>query len=168
MREKYDLSLVKPGDLFFTTTNSLLSRIIRFRTLARFSHVQIVTKVREDNLEVISADAQGVVCRDVRPEEWNNFAILTCPEMLDVERDNVVKFCFSQIGKKYDFVGLAGFLLYKSFTNDSWFCSELAYIAYKKAGIRLQRRVKKDFMSPRDTYISPILTFLMGSRYDWL
>ena len=167
--QKFDLSLVKPADLFFTTSNNLISNIIRFKTWGKFSHVQIVTKTIDDyNLEVISADAEGVMLRDVREEEWENFAILTYPEMLDIERENVLKFCFSQIGKPYDFIGLSSFLLYKELQNDSkWFCSELAYVAYKQAGIRLQRRLKQDFVSPRDLYLSPILKDVIGNQYDW-
>jgi uncharacterized protein YycO len=90
--------------------------------------------------------------------------------MTGEERRNVVRFCFSQVGKPYDFVGLASFLLYKGMQKDSaWFCSELAYIAYKQAGIRLQRRVKQDFISPRDLYISPLLKPIAGNgEYDWI
>lgn len=165
---KYDLTLVKPADLFFTTSSSLISNVIRFRTWGKFSHVQIVTKQIDDNLEVITADAEGVMLRNAREEEWENFAILTCPEMLSVERQNVLKFCFSQIGKEYDFVGLSSFLLYKQNQNYSkWFCSELAYVAYKQAGIRLQRRLKQDFVSPRDLYLSPLLKDVIASQYDW-
>ena len=130
--------------------------------------MQIITRRLGDNLEVISADAEGVMLRDVREEEWKNFAIMTCPEMTDEERENVVKFCLSQVGRKYDFIGLASFLLYKALQKDGdWFCSELAYIAYKREGHRLQRRIKQDFMSPRDSYISPILRDVIGTRYDW-
>jgi hypothetical protein len=53
--------------------------------------------------------------------------------------------------------------------DTAWFCSELAYVAYKQAGIRLQRRVKQDFISPRDLYISPLLKPIAGNgEYDWI
>ena len=118
---------------------------------------------------MISADVEGVYCRDVREEEWEHYAIMTCPEITEEQRKDVVKFCFSQIGKPYDFIGLGSFLVYKELQNDDrWFCSELPYVAYKKAGIRLQRRVKQDFMSPRDLYISPLLKPVSGNaEYDW-
>jgi uncharacterized protein YycO len=163
-----DLTLIKPADLFFTTSQNFISWAIRRRTWGKFSHVQIIVNVGE-TISVVSADSNGVFCRDVTEEEWGNYAILTCPEITEEERKNVVNFCLSQIGKPYDFVGLASFLLYKEMQSDNrWFCSEIAYIAYKQAGIRLQRRVKQDFISPRDLYISPSLMPIAGNaEYDW-
>ena len=159
--------MIKPGDLFFTTSSSIVSWFIRQRTWGEFSHVQVIVNAPqpplnlrggEGELDVISADGEGVTCRNVREGELIYHAILTYPQMTDEERQNVVKFCFSQIGKPYDFVGLGSFLLYKELQNDDrWFCSELAYVAYKQAGIRLIRRVKQDFVSPRDLFISPLL-----------
>src|SRR4030042_32488 len=150
-----EASMIKPADLFFTTSNSIFSQVVRQRTWGKFSHVQIIVQVVEAAgkriIDVISADAGGVMLRAVREHELENYEILTCPEIFPQERNNVVKFCFQQIGKPYDFVGLGSFLLYKEMQNDSkWFCSELVYVAYKQAGIRLQRRVKQDFISPRD------------------
>jgi len=169
--EEIDLKLIKPADLFFTTSGSFFSWAIRRRTWGKFSHVQIITRITEQGkIEVVSADSNGVWCRDAREEELEYFAVLTCPEITEEQRKNVLEFCFSQIGKPYDFVGLASFLLYKELQDDDrWFCSELAYIAYKQAGIRLQRRVKQDFISPRDLYISPLLKPIAGNAgYDWI
>lgn len=150
--------MIKPADLFFTTSNSFVSWFIRQRTWGEFSHVQIIIGEDEKGSIVVSADGEGVTCRNVREGELIHHAILTFPEMTEEQRKNVVDFCFSQIGKPYDFVGLGSFLLYKEMQNDDrWFCSELAYVAYKQAGIRLIRRVKQDFVSPRDLYISPLL-----------
>jgi uncharacterized protein YycO len=164
---------IKPADLFFTTSTSFFSAIIRARTWGKFSHVQIITNPKSEphgKIEVISADPEGVTLRDAREEEFNNYAILTYPQMTLRERRNVLEFCVSQIGKPYDFVGLASFLFYKELQDENrWFCSELAYVAYKHAGIRLQRRVKQDFISPRDLYISPLLKPIVpqGRDYDW-
>lgn len=160
--------MIKLADLFFTTSHSIISWVIKERTWGKYSHVEIITKPISEphgKMEVISADAMGVVCRDIREEEREHYSILTYPEMTDMERENVVKFCFSQIGKPYDFIGLASFLLYKEMQQeDRWFCSELAYVAYKQAGIRLQRRVKQDFVSPRDLFLSPLLKPIEGEE----
>ena len=159
--------MIKPADLFFTTSGSIFSRVVQKRTWGKFSHVQIIVQVVEAAdkriIDVISADAEGVTLRAVRDHELKNYEILTCPEMFPQERNDVVKFCFQQIGKPYDLVGLGSFLLYKEMQNDSkWFCSELVYVAYKQAGVRLLRRVKQDFVSPRDLYISPLLMPIEG------
>jgi uncharacterized protein YycO len=169
--KEIDLSLIKPADLFFTRSRDFVSWAIRQRTWGIFSHVQIiVSEDRDQKIDVISADANGVFCRAVTDQEFEKYAILTYPEITGEERTNVVRFCLSQIGKAYDFLGLASFLFYKQLQSDSrWFCSELAYVAYKQAGIRLQRRVKQDFISPRDLYISPLLKPIAGNaEYDWM
>jgi uncharacterized protein YycO len=151
---------IKPADLFFTTSDSFISWSIRQRTWGRYSHVQIIVSA-EPEISVVSADANGVYCRGIHGDEKNKYAIMTCPGITESERDEIVKFCLSQVGKPYDFIGLASFLVYKELqNNNSWFCSELAYIAYKQAGIRLVRRVQQDFVSPRDLYISPILQLI--------
>jgi len=162
--------IIKPADLFFTTSSSFFSWFVRQRTWGKFSHVQIITRITEQAIiEVVSADSNGVYCRDVRDKEFKHFAILTCPEITEEQRKNVVNFCLSQMGKPYDYIGLASFLVYKELQKDDrWFCSEIAYVAYKQAGIRLQRRVKQDFISPRDLYISPLLKPIAGNaEYDW-
>ena len=148
---------IKPADLFFTTSDSFISWFIRQRTWGRYSHVQIIVST-EPEISVVSADANGFYCRAVHEDEKNKYAIMTYPGITESERDSIVKFSLSQIGKSYDFIGLASFLVYKELQNDDrWFCSELAYVAYKQAGVRLVRRVKQDFVSPRDLYISPML-----------
>lgn len=153
--------MIRPADLFFTTSGSIVSQAIRHRTWGKYSHVQIVAVVTTQGIDVVSADGEGVMLRRVREDEWLKHAILTYPEMILKERNDVVKFCFSKIGAGYDFLGLADFLLDKDLqVEDRFFCSELAFLAYKAAGINLQERVDHAFISPRDLYISPLLRIL--------
>jgi len=150
--------MTRPADLFFTTSSDLVSQAIRARTWGKYSHVQIVATVSTIGIDVVSADIEGVMLRRVREDEWSKYAILTYPEMTLKERDDVVKFCFSKIGKGYDFLGLADFLFDKDLqVEDRYFCSELVFLAYKAAGIDLLKRIDHAFVSPRDLYISPLL-----------
>jgi len=160
--------VIEPGDLFFTTGQSPISGVIRSITHSKLSHVQIITRVdtnrkpfQTSGIEVISADSPFVICRDVYPEEWIKYAILSLklrfflwPE----ELKNVLDFCFSAIGKGYDYFGLSDFLIDKDVQNENkWFCSELVFAAYLKAPRELQERIDHAFVSPELLYISPLL-----------
>jgi uncharacterized protein YycO len=149
--------MIKSADLFFTTSESFISKFIRFRTWGKYSHVQIIVET-EPILGVISADVTGVTWREIRKDELDSYAILTCPTMTDKEREDVVKFCFSTIGTPYDYWGLVDFLLNTDLQEeDHYFCSELAFIGYEKAGKSLLKRIDHAFVSPMHLYISPIL-----------
>jgi len=121
-----------------------------------WSHIQIIVHV--DPLAIVSADANGVICRDIYPEEWENHIILTCPSLTEEQRHDICHFCFQQINKPYDYTGIGSFLVNADWNKeDRFFCSELAFEAYKQAGVELQKRVDHAFVSPEVLYISPLL-----------
>lgn len=153
---------IRAGDLFFTTSTSLFSAGVRFFTHGKYSHVQIITQVKEIDgalaVDVVSADAAGVILRSVQADEWPRHAILTYPNMTHEERDKILKFCFASIGAGYDYAGITDFLFDVDFQGENrFFCSELAFLAYKSAGINLQERLDHAFVSPDLLYISPLL-----------
>lgn len=160
--------MIKPGDLFFTTSKAFHSEIIKFITHSKWSHVQIISAVdgnrkpyQTRGIEVVTADAPIIINRDVHSDEWIQYAILSFkPEFAftDKEMKNVLDFCFSAIGKGYDYLGLSDFLIDEDVQDSSkWFCSELAFAAYLKAPRELQERIKGPFISPELLYISPLL-----------
>jgi len=159
---------IKPGDLFFTTSRSFVSDVIRFVTHSKWSHVQIISRIdtnrhlyQTGGIEVITADTPIVICRDVSPDEWAKYAILSLKgdhAFFSAEVKRVLDFCFSCIGKGYDYWGLADFLFNEELqTVEKWFCSELAYTAYLKAPRQLQERIKGAYVSPELLYVSPLL-----------
>jgi hypothetical protein len=157
---------IKSGDLFFTTSKSIVSDVIRFITHSKWSHVQIISRVdtnrrpyQTSGIEVITADSPMVILRDVHPDEWIKYAILSLKEpFTDEEVRNVFDFLFPTIFKGYDYWGLSDFLIDEDVQNkDKWFCSELAFAAYLKASRPLQERIKGAFVSPELLYISPLL-----------
>jgi uncharacterized protein YycO len=155
---------IRPADLFFTTSRGFISSVIRFRTWGKFSHVQVISNPKSEphgKIEVISADDNGVTRRDAYDDEFEKCAILTCPTMTEEQRRNVVEFCIQQVGKGYDFLGLADFLLDADLQNENrFFCSELAFLAYKASGIDLIKRIDHAFASPAHLYISPLLEII--------
>lgn len=146
--------MVRPADLFFTTSTSIISKFIRFRTWGKYSHVQIINIYPE----VISADEQGVMVRNVREEELQDYAILTCPSLTEGQRHDILDFCLHQVGKGYDFLGLVDFLINEDIQDeDRFFCSELAFLAYQAAKVDLVKRLDHAFVSPMHLLISPLL-----------
>ena len=145
---------MEKADLVFTTSKSIVSAAIKFRTHGIWSHVMLATGEGDD---VISADAYGVILRAMEPDEKENYACLFCPG-ISVEAQAIIKLAASKIGKGYDFLGLASFLVDSDLNNeDRWFCSELVYMVYAAAGIQLLERIEHAFVSPRDLWISPVL-----------
>lgn len=69
----------------------------------------------------------------------------------------VQDFALAQVGKGYDYAGIAGFLARKDLqTADRWFCSELVSAAFWSAGIPLLRR-EPHKVAPGDLRDSPLL-----------
>lgn len=144
------------ADLIFTTSSSLFSEIVKWHTQGIWSHVMLATGEGDD---VITADAEGVVLRAMRPEEKKNFACLFYPPRLFREDGKkIIDWACSQVGKGYDFLGLASFAIDTDVNDeDRWFCSEIVFMAYLQAEIELQRRIEHAFVTPRDLWISPLL-----------
>ncbi|ELZ6301321.1 hypothetical protein UXU72_001756, partial [Campylobacter coli] len=45
------------------------------------------------------------------------------------------EFLYSQIGKKYDFLGILGFFTFTKDSEDKWFCSEIIIRALQIGGL---------------------------------
>lgn len=115
--------------LLFSTTSSPFSWLIRLLTWSRWSHVSIV-----DGDTIIQAHALHGVTRTPYAE-----AIETAKacELVRFKCNNpaVIAAAASQIGKKYDWTALWGFLFRRDWQEeDSWFCSELVEWSFLKAG----------------------------------
>jgi uncharacterized protein YycO len=151
---------IKPADLIFTRSQTVTSAVIRFRTWGDYSHVMLCGKKWP---EVISADAEGVTLRDMTEREFENpSSILGLPDLPEPKRWEILEWAYSQIGKGYDFLGLADFLINADVqSEDRFFCSELVFLSYKNAGIELLKRIDHAFVSPRDLYISPLLEVII-------
>ena len=99
----------------------------------------------------VEAGVKGVISFETHSSVWNSASMLDQrllvdqlygiaypvegrglpPEQEDTIRDNVAAFCLAQVGKPYNI----NFL--DSSTEDSFYCSQLAYKAYLKCGIDL-------------------------------
>ncbi len=135
----------------FYRGTSLLDKLILFFSRGGYSHCSILF----DNGSMIeSKPFIGVQKCDTI------FSSLKCDTKVDIFEVNtnrkqdkiIMDFLKNQIGKGYDYLSAIGFIVYS--TNEGrksygrWFCSELVFSAFKKAGINLFERVSSWQISP--------------------
>lgn len=126
-----DLPPLRDGDLIFQTSTSNQSGAISFATLSAFSHMGMIRN-RNGEITVIEAAAK---VGETPLQEWVERGLLQrvaiyrdkrlTPEQTRQIVSNTQKF----YGKPYD--------VFFSFNNDAIYCSELPYLAYKAAGIKI-------------------------------
>lgn len=138
---------------------SVISKIIRWQTRSQYSHAAVEL---EDG-SVIEAWHRGVEhVKDFRTNHTNGtivdvFGIKAPPENIKKAELNFKK----QVGRKYDFQGVANFLTREDANVDErLFCSESTMTGFNDAGIFLLERIKPNLVSPRDINLSPLLYFI--------
>ena len=82
-------------------------------------------------------------------------------EVTENQKKNIESFLKDQIGKKYDFIGLLAFpfRMKKLAKNKRWFCSELVFEAFLRAGVELLQYTDSHEVSPALFLKSPLLKF---------
>jgi hypothetical protein len=107
-------------EVLFARSNKPFCWLIRLGTLSQWSHVALV----DGDYVIDTTLATGV--RYINREEWNTHYVKQTSMFFPV--DNVqdsIDFAKSQIGKKYDPLGIISLLLRKKIEDKGkWFCSE--------------------------------------------
>jgi uncharacterized protein YycO len=154
--------------MFTFHPGGLLSEAIAFKTHARISHVQMVMDVGiNGTIQVVSAEAQGLIEKWVIPETVPWYCILSYEGITFKKRDEIAKWMWDKRGTPYDVWGLASFLVNIDLNDErKSFCSEVNFQAYEAKDILLFDGVDHAFVSPRDLYILPTLRTLDGSRKE--
>lgn len=116
------------------------SGLIKWFTRGDYSHNSLVFEFNDRREEVESIQGSGVIKHEPVPFENADFDEYLIP-VSDAQVRKAYKLSSSLLGAKYDWSGIAGFLLRsKKLTDEKWFCSELAaYVCYK-VGYPLSRR----------------------------
>lgn len=137
--------------LLFTTTSLPLSLLIRARAGGPFSHVALV-----DGDQVIEAVAgHGVRAAPLATAitRASRAALMRIPSH---NADQVLAVARSQIGKGYDWSGIAGLGINRDWQEaDAWFCSELVAWAFDSAGQPLIRRDSVHTVTPQNLWVLP-------------
>lgn len=139
---------------------SALSRAIRWWTRSDYSHAAW----ERSNGNLMEAWTHGVrMVADFAtdhargtPVEWYRIEGATLEQ-----RDAIECFLTSQLGKRYDYRGVFGFVSHKDLDNpDRWFCSELIFEACRMAGLPLLARVPAFKVSPGALWAAPRLVLV--------
>ena len=135
---------------------SFISSLIKFVTWGTYSHTAIMLS----DTEIVEAWEGSNSVRIIRGLD-DGHKIGTSVDIYSVELTEEQEAIFrefvaEQIGKKYDFWGIAGFLVRRSIqTKGSWFCSELFAAACIAAGAPLLNDRKPYQISPQMVISSP-------------
>lgn len=132
--------------------NGFVSKLIKFQSWGDVSHAAILL---EQDLLVEAWQGKGVRYKII--QDWKNvrrFEITQPFSELELRL-----FISKQIGKKYDYRGVARFLTRNDTEkeNEKWFCSELVFKAFEIAGLKLLERIPPARVSPQQLLYSPYL-----------
>lgn len=154
-----------PRLLFFRGTD-LISAAIRWQTRSHYSHVAVsIERTPFDAHVVIEAyPGKGVRERRVEAAELIKYDVheyeFRQPTMTAFESSILLNFLRMQVGKPYDYLGVARFLTRSKdsdLVNRKWFCSELAAAAFKHAHHPLLNVEESWKISPALLAMSPLL-----------
>jgi uncharacterized protein YycO len=154
---------------------SLISRLIRWQTRSRYSH--IATRFTADKW-VKLGDSEKYVHAGNVIEAWEggvrlagNISTSHTPgtrvdlfefaaPLTATEEQAVARFLVRQLGKGYDYLAIVRFITREPvnrWQKSRWFCSELVFEACLTAGRNLLERCAAWEMPPRDIPRSPLL-----------
>lgn len=127
-------------ELCYYHGKSFISKAIECFTWGEISHVAI----RDPNEDCVwEAWQNGGVSKvpsiSTNHTERTQVDIYTV-DVTDEQYKNIVAYLDEQVGKPYDFRGVASFMLRRNIGKEgAWFCSELALAAFLGAGVMLLR-----------------------------
>jgi uncharacterized protein YycO len=138
--------------------HGLMSRLIRWRTWSKVSHAAWLLADGSVIEAWTSGGVRHVASLSTRHHPGTTVRIYRVPGL---HSETVEKLLTSQLGKKYDWLGILGFVFRRRTQNqDRFFCSELIYWACRMAGLELLREVEPWQVSPGELATSPFLEFV--------
>ena len=116
------------------------SGFIKWWTRSKYSHVSLVFQMHGLPQEVESIQGKGLIMHDPYSRSEKQFDELAVP-ITDEQIVDAHILAMSLVGAKYDYSGVASFLLRrKKHSLNKFFCSELVAYVLLKAGYPLTRR----------------------------
>jgi hypothetical protein len=143
--------------LAFYEGRSFVSRLIKWVTWGKFSHVAVIL----DDGRILEAWHNPSAVRWIKHlgeghEPGTSVELFDLPELPHLGAAEVL--AQASIGAKYDFWGILGFVLRRRTHNRrKWFCSELAATICKVGGVDLIARTPPWKISPSMLATSPLL-----------
>ena len=148
---------------------SLTSRLIRWWQWGfPYTHIAYCSDLADPNDPVVMEAWWDGVRKGWFSEvhtPGTEFAVFSV-EVSKSQKVQIERFLSSQTGRKYDWLGILGFPLrnWKLESKKRWFCSELVFTAFQKAGVELLKNTHPSEVSPRLFLKSPLLQFEYTSR----
>lgn len=158
-------------DILLFQGNEFISRLIRWGTKSRYSHVGVCLS----SDELIEAVVKGV--RRIKAEDLENKAFDVYRVKEEFNKEGVTDFLKKKVGSKYDIPGVIFLGLLKLLhmfgvrvlsnkwqKKEDYFCSELCYEAYNKGGgIDIVPNITAaEITSPADIAKSPRIKKISG------
>jgi uncharacterized protein YycO len=118
---------------------SIISRIIKVFNWSEYSHIAWI----DEDFSGVEAWHRGGVSNFATPSQNHTpgtpVDLFTVPGETPQQTEMIRAFLLAQVGKKYDYAGVIGFLLrsHRLQRKNKWFCSELVAEAYAQAGLPL-------------------------------
>lgn len=134
------------GDLLCFRGRGLVSGLIRLLTASRYSHVGLVHlfEGRVYCLEAVGIGVRLCLMSELLKRYAGGIDYFEVQGAVEAQRRGAVGFGFQQLGRPFDYRGIARFLALVLFgarertrPDQRWFCSELVAEAYRRQGIRL-------------------------------
>jgi uncharacterized protein YycO len=146
---------MKCGDIIFVKGTSLVSRLIEWWTISKYSHVALVITDLGDFVEATWPKVRTGNVSEL-PGESIEIGTPVVP-LTDQECEALIDSALSKLGKGYDIIGLFSFVFRIRLQNKSfYFCSEFVEEEYASIGRPLLRR-KPDWTTPEDIHGSEML-----------
>lgn len=144
----------------FVDGPGFVSGFIKFWTWSDWSHVEIWTPTGW-----LGARSSGGV--QIRPWDYTT-VVKEDIRTITLDPDTEVKLMNwfnAQIGKSYDYTALIGMPFRRDWhEDDKWFCSELVAAGFEAVGVPLLDAAELDRVTPRDVYLSPLLSVNASSN----
>ena len=156
---------VKPLDILFIKSNHIGGKIIRWWTNSQIDHVELCLG---NEKTIGSRPKGGVQIHDFSICNNSGWVILRPTININNEQKNkIIEFAKSQIDKKYDWLGILGFVL-NSHVNDpkEYFCSEFVSECFVHGDIKLIPRKASSFITPELLFQSLALTPIASNYYS--
>lgn len=134
---------LKHGDVIVYKTQGWVSDLIRYYGKTDYTHCAIY--IGSSSNTIIESQWGGVQVSNVHKYDGLEYAVYRHINSTVKQKQRALKFCYSKLGKGYDFLGIIGLGLYKigldtynSLDNNSrYWCSELIKDSYDKSGLEL-------------------------------
>ena len=161
------------GDVLCFRGRGMGSRVIRWMTKSRYSHVGLayLFEGRVYCLEAVGSGVRLMLMSELMRHYEGGIDRFVVPDAAAEQRARAIGFGFAQLGRMYDRARLLRFaqtiLLERDMEqvkdDQQWFCSELVAAAYRAAGHPLLQ-LQPAYTSPEDLANSPRLRFAVALK----